>query len=333
MTEYGEVKFKVRRNALLLREFTIALLVRAAGLNPESVRTEVQRLKKEGFLISEQRAGQREALYRLSDDPEKRLALSRSVEAFYPEPPEPIVPRPTSRLYEAALRSLSQAEERKGKRCEELLKQAEHQLEGAWEAEGASRAPELVQAHILRERGRLAYLQGKWELAKEQLKQAREAFAEADLESETRLVDEYLLCIEARRRIYVTRVSDDAAARARCVLETLATAEHLSASPLTHLLVDLTRELSRTFKGRVADVAMQTEIHRQVVGTREDLRGIREDLRRLEHKPEPMLPPFREQSGMFMDRWDWDKVMQFRSETTMETYSGRLDWRPGEIDD
>lgn len=331
MTEYGEVKFKVRRNALLLREFTIALLVRATGLNPESVRTEVQRLKQEGFLISEQRAGQREALYRLSDDPEKRLALSRSVEAFYPELPEPIVSRPTSRLYEAALRSLSQAEERKGKRCEELLKQAEHQLEGAWEAEGASRAPELVQAHILRERGRLAHLQGKPESAKERLKQAREIFAEADLESEVRLVDEYLVCIEGWRRIQTSNASD-AAAQAHCVLEALATTEHLSVSPLIHLLADLTRELSRTISSRVAHDTMQAETHRQFVETREDLRGIREVLRRLERGREPMLPSFRERSGEPLGRWP--KGMQSLSaETTMEIYSGSLGRRARETDD
>ena len=106
----SEVKFKVRQNALLLGEFTIAQLVRATGLNPESVRTEVQRLRKEGFVVSERRPGQREALYRLSDDPEKRLALSRSVEAFYPEPPMPVPPRPTSRMYQAARYSLAQAE-------------------------------------------------------------------------------------------------------------------------------------------------------------------------------------------------------------------------------
>lgn len=327
MAEYGEVKFKVRRNALLLREFTIAELVRATGLNPESVRTEVQRLKQEELVVSEGQPGQREALYRLSDDPEKRLSLSRSVEAFYPEPPEPIVPRPTSRLYKDALQTLEQAEDAESGRREKLLEEAEHQLEGAWQAEGASRAPELVQAHILRERGRLAYLQGKRESAREQLEQAREAFAEADLEREARLVDEYLLCIEAWRRIQTSNASD-AAAQARCVLETLKAAEHLSASPLLDWLADLTRELSRTISGRVADIAMQTEIHRQVVGTREDLKEMREDLRRVEREREPML---RERSVEPLVRWP--KGMQSRSETTMETYSNRLDWRSGETDD
>ena len=83
---HDEVKFKVRQNALFLREFTISQLVHATGLNPESVRTEVQRLEQEGFIVPECRPGQREARYRLSGDPEKRLELSRSLDAFYPSP-------------------------------------------------------------------------------------------------------------------------------------------------------------------------------------------------------------------------------------------------------
>lgn len=175
------IEFKVRRNALLLREFTFAQLVRATGLSPGSVRTEVWKLKQEGFITSEPKPGQREALYRLSHDPEKRLALSRAVEAFYPEPPEPIPPRPTSRLYQAALQSLDQAEGAEGERRDELLARVACQLEGAWQAEGASSAPELVQAHILRERGRLARLEGRHKQARELFDQAGEKFVAAGL--------------------------------------------------------------------------------------------------------------------------------------------------------
>jgi DNA-binding transcriptional ArsR family regulator len=313
----SEVKFKVRRNALLLREFTIAQLVCATGLNPESVRTEVQRLKREGLVTSERRPGQREALYRLSDDPERRLALSRSVEAFYPEPPEPIPSRPTSRLYQTALRSLDQAEKEKGKRREELLAQAAHQLEGAWQAEGASRAPELVQAHILRERGRLAYLQGQREPARELLTQAREAFAAVGLESETRLVDEYLLCIEAWRRIEVSR-APDAAAKARCVLEILAEAEHPSIGPLVGLLANLTHALSRTIGDRVAEITLMTETHREIL-------GMREDLRRLERKRSPVPMLLRERPDIPADFLTG--TIRPRPGHGLETYSDHPRWR------
>jgi DNA-binding transcriptional ArsR family regulator len=241
----SEVKFKVRRNALLLGEFTIAQLVRATGLNPESVRTEVQRLRREGMITSERKPGRREALFRLSDDPEKRLAFSYSVEAFYPEPPEPIPPRPTSRLYHAALQSLDQAEREKGKPSKELLEQAARQLEGAWQAEGASRAPELVQAHLLREQGRLACLQDRHEQAHERFSQAREKFAAADLESETRLIDEYLFYFEAGHRIDASGAVT-AAAKARRVLEALEATEYAPTGPLVRLLADLAHDLSHT---------------------------------------------------------------------------------------
>jgi len=277
---HSEVKFKVRRNALLLRQFTISQLVRATGLNPESVRTEVQRLKQEGFVVSERRPGQREVLYRLSDDPEKRLELSRNVEAFYPPPPEPS--RPTARLYQAALHTLSQAEKAKGRQRQDLLAQAAHQLEGAWQAEGASRAPDLVQAHLLRERGRLAYLQGtNLEQAHQLLEQAREKFAAAGLEGEVRLVDEYLLCLEIESRERA-RGARDIPEQVRCVLEVLQDAQQVG--PLARLLADRARELSRTTGDRVAEITMIAETHR-------DLVEVREHLRRLERErmPEPEI--------------------------------------------
>jgi len=314
----SQVKFKVRQNALLLREFTIAQLVRATGLNPESVRTEVQRLRREGMVTSKRKPGQREALYRLSDDPEKRLALSRSVEAFYPEPPEPIPPRPTSRLYQAALQSLDQAEREGGEPNKELLARAAHQLEGAWQAEGASRAPELVQAHILRERGRLAYLQGQREPARELLTRAREAFAAAGLESEVRLIDDDLVYLEARRRIDASGTVD-AAAQARCVLKALEAAEHPPTGPLLRLLASLTRALSRTIGDRVAGITLMAETHREVL-------EMHEDLRRLERERMPVPMPLRERPGIPADFLT--ETIRPRPEPDLETSFGLPRRRP-----
>jgi len=280
---HSEVKFKVRRNALLLGEFTIAQLVRATGLNPESVRTEVQRLRQEGMIASEHEPGRREILYRLSDDPEKRLALSRSVEAFYPEPPEPVPPRPTSRLYQEALRTLDEAEREKGARREALVRQAAHQLEGAWQAEGASRAPELVQAHLFREQGRLTCVDDRREHAQAWFNQARERFSAAGAESEVRLIDEYLSYLEAQRQIDINGAVDPST-RARCVLETLKNAEHVG--PLMCLLVDLVRELSYTAGDRVVD-AVYTSV--AVVGER-IIGQMREELR-AELRAERVQPP------------------------------------------
>lgn len=299
---HSEVKFKVRQDALLLHEFTISQLVRTTGLNPESVRTEVQRLKQEGFVVSERRPGQREALYRLSDDPEKRLALSRSVEAFYPPPPEPS--RPTARLYQAALHTLNQAEKEEGRRREEFLAQAAHQLEGAWQAEGASRASELVQAYILRERGRLAYLQGSdLEQARQRFEQAREKFAAAGLESEVRLVDEYLLCLEAQRRMGAWGARD-ITEQARCVLEVLKDAPPLG--PLARLLADLTQALSHSEGLVIAAVyqSVTTMGERLSSEMRKELRLWGREWPPLPHLT-PERPTWEEPRGMspdFMDR-------------------------------
>lgn len=297
----SEVKFKVRRDALLLHEFTISQLVRTTGLNPESVRTEVQRLKQEGFVVSERRPGQREALYRLSDDPEKRLALSRSVEAFYPPPPAPS--RPTARLYQAALHFLGQAEKEEGRRREELLAQAAHQLEGAWQAEGASRAPELVQAHLLREQGRLAYLRGSnLEQARQLFEQAREKFAAAGLESEVRLVDEYLLCLEAQRRMGAWGARD-ITEQARCVLEVLKDAKQVG--PLARLLANLTQALSYS-EGRVFAAVYQSVAAIGEHLTGEILKELRLERERLPLPPlTPERPAWEEPGGVspgFMDR-------------------------------
>jgi predicted transcriptional regulator len=89
MTVPNEVKFKVRHYALLLEEFTVSQIVELTGLKSPSVRTEVQRMKREGFVTASRQNAQGRGgppcVYRLTDDPEARLALSRSVEAFYIE--------------------------------------------------------------------------------------------------------------------------------------------------------------------------------------------------------------------------------------------------------
>ena len=87
-------------------------------------------------------------------DPEKRLALSRSVEAFYPEAPQP--QRPTSRHFALATRLLDQASKEKDARKRERLPvEAEEELDFALAEEGAGRVPEVVRAHIEFQRGPL----------------------------------------------------------------------------------------------------------------------------------------------------------------------------------
>jgi hypothetical protein len=287
---HSEVKLRVRQSALLLREFTISQLVRVTGLNPESVRTEVQRLKREGNVVSGRQAGLRERLYRLCDDPEKRLALSRSVETFYPSPPEPQVP--TSHHYERALRILDRAETAKGAEREELLRQAEHWLEGAWQSEGASRAPASVQAHIQREQGRLAYLRGDLSRAEAWLQQAREKFVVGNQPGEVRLVDEYLLCVESWRQVIARSDVVDVRERARCVLEAV---EGSSIGPLARLFANVVRGVLASAESRVVEAAFEQDVasmRREVHDMRREVHEIQTEFRS-EREPLHGVPPER----------------------------------------
>lgn len=255
-TNYGEVKLKVRRTALVLKEFTVDQLVRDTGLNPNSIRTEIQRLRKKGFITSERVPGQRAAKYRLSEDPEKRLELSRSIEEFYPESPKPVLELPTSRLYEAAVEILDRAESVEGKEREDLLRQAEIQIEGAWQTEGASQAPELVKAHLLRERGRLACLQRRTDKAQEFLEEAREKFAAMSLESDVQRVDAYLVYLELRRRLSTFDVLDTDR-QVQCILAVLESNRELF-GPWSGLLIGVLDALAQSTEKRVVRHVMHS---------------------------------------------------------------------------
>ena len=250
----SEVKIKVRVNALLLCEFTAEQMVRITGLKPESVRTELQRMKQEGLLEvthgpapadQKRKRGGQSVLYKLVPDSEKRLTLSRSVETFYPEKPRP--PQPTSRHYHIALRILDEAAEASNDRKQGLLNQAEEELDFALSEEGASRAPESVRADIEFQRGRLAYLREQYERAAESFSLARWALATAGQVDQVVRAEEFLLCIEIRRRWNLDK-DDRPQARARRLLEVLDPSGFQFSSPLVQLMTDLlrNRELSQT---------------------------------------------------------------------------------------
>jgi hypothetical protein len=250
----NEVRFKVRQNALLWREFTAAQMMEITGLKPESVRTELQRMKTESLLEvgrtpcpadQKRLRGGQPVVYRLTSDPEKRLALSRSVEAFYPEVPQP--QRPTSRHFALATRLLDQAStEKDAQKRERLLAEAEEELDFALAEEGAGRAPEVVHAYIEFQRGRVTYLRGRNNQEAENLfRQARQTLTKAGLGAEVVLIDEYLLCIEARHR-WATEDSYRPETRARLLLEVLDEAAGQVGGPLLRLFVGLLNELSQT---------------------------------------------------------------------------------------
>jgi hypothetical protein len=264
----SEVRFKVRQNALLWREFTAAQMVEITGLKPESVRTELQRMKTEGLLevgrtpcsVDQKRLrGGQPVVYRLTSDPEKRLALSRSVEAFYPEVPQP--QRPTSRHFALAVRLLDQAgSEKDTRKRERLLAEAEEELDFALAEEGAGRAPEVVRSHIEFQRGRVAYLRGRNNQEAENLfRQVRQTLTEASQGAEAALADKFLLCIEARHR-WASEDSSRPESRAKVLLAVLDEVAGQSGDPLLRLLVDLLNELTQTPYEQVIRAAVEQAV-------------------------------------------------------------------------
>jgi hypothetical protein len=204
-------------------------------------------MKAEGLLEVERgqaRGGKRQrggqpVIYRLTSDPEKRLALSRSVAAFMPELPQP--QRPTCRHFALATRLLDQAStEKDTRKRERLLVEAEEELDFALVEEGASRAPEPICAQVEFQRGRVAYLRGRDEQAERLFDGARQRLSAAGLIAEAAGADEFLFCIEMRRR-WTTEESYQAETRARLILEGFRDTERLADSPLLKMLVDLLR--------------------------------------------------------------------------------------------
>lgn len=250
----NEVRFNVRSTALLLREFTVADMVRATDLKPESVRTELQRMRQEGLLISEPHPdppatrGGPPALYRLSDDPKARLELAQSLEAFYAPAEAP--DRPTSRQYLLAQRLLDQAHQADvPKQRQRLLEQAARALEMAEQAEGGSLASENVRAYLAYEKARLAYGRNEREQADDAFRQLRGFFVGTYNELMVRRIDEYRLCLQALSHYTAMKGSGDFGDShdwARTLLETLQTNDYRTESPLIALLLNLVRCLSQS---------------------------------------------------------------------------------------
>lgn len=196
----NRVKFQVRDYALRRRNFTVADLVRETGLNPSSVRTELQRLKDEGLLTvwgklpGPKKRGGGTVLYQLTPDPQARLTLWASVKAFYGPAPAPS--RPTSRHYGSARERIDEAIGAGAPQDERLLAQAEADLEVAYQAEGASLASEAIKAYLGYEEARIHFWRGSYAEAGSKFSALRKKFAEWGDEARVEAIDEFLQCIE-----------------------------------------------------------------------------------------------------------------------------------------
>jgi tetratricopeptide (TPR) repeat protein len=261
----SEIKFKVRYSALLLKEFTVADIIKATGLNPESVRTELQRMRQEGLLISsphpdkQKKRGGRPSVYRLADDTDKLLALSQSVEAFYP--PEPSN-KPTSRYYESAKQSIAQALVSDHSERRRLLLKAGNELDMAEQAEGGDLAKDLVKNYLMYERARIVYLAGNHDSALKIFEELHKYFTEKKIEVVLRHIDEYVLCLNASLNFGIGIPSRYGNAEwARCLLNTLKENNFQTESPLVILLLDLLHNLSKTADKELIASIVQEIVH------------------------------------------------------------------------
>jgi hypothetical protein len=233
----SQVKFKVWSNALLLREFTVDDIVRATGLNPSSVQSVLQRMRKD-HLVDSERVGQH-AVYRLTDDPDALDRLSEGVEAFLP--PLPPADLPSSSYYLSAQRRLDEASFAEGQRRARLLVEAERDLESAEQAEGGGLASELVRAYLGFERARLAYLTGDYERAKPLLQELRNAFAHANNDRMVGRIDELWQCLEFQEQRRAGRAGRDAIDVFENFIRVLSNQGHRTPTPVVPLLMDLCR--------------------------------------------------------------------------------------------
>ena len=238
----NEVKIRIRSNALTLREFTVAQMRRVTGLNPASIRTELQRMKREGYLTSEsvkekRGRGAPPHVYKLTSDPEKRLELSHQVEAFYTPPPPPASPKPTSLHFKAAVKLIDRlasdqisAEERG-----EVLDKARYHLDFAMHEEGVGikkdEATDIIGAHIDFRKVQLECLQGHWSEAVNLLNRARTVFLAHELEEPVAQVEAYLLCLAIRPHLEEAREAEvrSPSAAAWCIQKAI---DELESSPV-----------------------------------------------------------------------------------------------------
>jgi DNA-binding PadR family transcriptional regulator len=245
--QMGKVKLRVRQNALLLGEFTVEKMVETTGFNQEGVKSELRRMREEGFLSVEQSAstGQRgrpQIVYRLTPDPEKRLKLANELEEFYPKPLAP--ERPSSHHYFEAIALLDQIEANRyrGEERVKLLDECEKELEFAWYEEGEPEG--VVEAFIQSQRGRIEYLRRNYDKAEGLFQQAISTFTAFGLPEQYTCGGEYLPALLVQRA-WEQKPDASLTEKARAAVKMLrgfgaaSSAHH----PMSTLLLDISEQL------------------------------------------------------------------------------------------
>jgi DNA-binding PadR family transcriptional regulator len=266
----SEVKIRIRSNALTLREFTVAQMRRVTGLNPASIRTELQRMKREGYLTSEpmkERRGRGAPahIYKLTADSEKRLELSYQVEAFYTPAPPPAPPKPTSLHFKAAVKLIDRlaAGQASEEERDEVPDKARYHLDFAMHEEGVGikkdEATDIIGAHIDFRRAQLECLQGRWPEAETLLNRARAVFLAHELEAPVAQVEAYLLCLAIRPHLEEAKEAEASSpsAAAWCIQKAVDELESspVASHPLAQTLLDIACWLRESLQAREMESA------------------------------------------------------------------------------
>jgi hypothetical protein len=193
MAVSNEVRIQIVSNALSLGAFTAAQMQRATGLNPRSIQTVLQRLKRQGYLVSEPvaeaPADSRRPSHRycLTPDAGRRLELARQVEVFYTPLPPLAPPSPTGRHYSAAGHLLAQLEREQVPAAERaiVIEKIRRHLELAASEEGLGvrrdAESDILAAQLALLQARLATCQGHWAEATKSLQEATATFSACSL--------------------------------------------------------------------------------------------------------------------------------------------------------
>jgi len=259
--EMNRVRVAVRQIALDGKPFTAFDIQRRTSLNIDSIRTEIQRLRKGGFLSTGMSKtpqqgrgpGAPAALYSLTQDPALIQELRGTVASFYLSLPVPRTSRPTSEHFLAARYAMNDATKTmNSEERESLLAKAELEIQAAWLSEGDEGATEELKAHLLFESARVKFLHEDYSEAQMQFAQCRDVFEEHGDYDHASLADDNVLACE----IKLTEHEE-------LSLATLSALRGRATSPLALAVVDAAHLIESTEVVRLDDAYLGNDMSRQ----------------------------------------------------------------------
>jgi hypothetical protein len=220
----NEVKFKVRRLANSLGEFTVKRLASITGLKESSIHSELDRMRRDGYLTvvgrakkAEGQKGRPAVIYRVVSDPVKRTQLMKDVMAFHvpedrPAHEEPVGPhyRAATEILERELRRMSEGlPARDGE-----LQLAEQHLSIAEDDESLGQeGTEILEGWFNYARAKLNALAGNVPAALRLMGEAQDAFERNEIEEGNRAVADVAQYVCATQVTQLSAIHQDMAAQ------------------------------------------------------------------------------------------------------------------------